>query len=139
LDARQRLRSRLALLLDASLPQVTHTSERAGAAIFPALSATIYRFVSETKQARRYFVSGNVQRVGYRYFTLRAAERLNLTGYARNLPDGRVEAYAVGTPDQLAKLQSALERGPWGASVGEVKEEHAAIDPDYESGFVIIY
>ena len=104
-----------------------------------ALSATIYRFVSEHKQAKRYFVSGNVQGVGFRFFTLRAAERMNLTGYARNLPDGRVEAYAVGTPDQLAKLQSALERGPWGASVTEVKEEHAAIDPEYESGFVIIY
>jgi len=103
------------------------------------LSATIYRFVSDNKQARRYFVSGNVQGVGYRYFTLRAAERLNLTGYARNLPDGRVEAYAVGTPDQLAKLQSALERGPWGASVREVREEHTAINPEYESGFVIIY
>lgn len=103
------------------------------------LSATIYRFVSEHKQAKRYFVSGNVQGVGFRFFTLRAAERMNLTGYARNLPDGRVEAYAVGTPDQLAKLQSALERGPWGASVSEVKEEHAAIDPEYESGFVIIY
>src|SRR5947207_15257661 len=64
-----------------------------------ALSATIYRFVSEPKQAKRYFVSGNVQGVGFRFFTLRAAERMNLTGYARNLPDGRVEAYAVGTPD----------------------------------------
>jgi len=103
------------------------------------LSATIYRFVSELKQAKRYFISGNVQGVGYRYFTLRAAERLNLTGYARNLPDGRVEAFAIGTLDQLAKLQSALERGPWGASVSEVREEHAAIDPDYESGFMIIY
>ena len=106
---------------------------------FPSLSATIYRFVSEPKQARRYFVSGNVQGVGYRYFTLRAAERLGLTGYARNLPDARVEAYAIGTQDQLAKLQSVLERGPWGATVSEVKEEHAAIDPEYESGFVIIY
>ena len=104
-----------------------------------ALSATIYRFVSEHKQAKRYFVSGNVQGVGYRYFTLRAAERLGLTGYARNLPDARVEAYAIGTSDQLAKLQSVLERGPWGATVSEVKEEHAAIDPEYESGFVIIY
>ena len=103
------------------------------------LSATIYRFVSELKQAKRYFISGNVQGVGYRYFTLRAAERLNLTGYARNLPDGRVEAFAIGTLDQLAKLQAVLERGPWGASVSEVKEEHAAIDPEYESGFAIIY
>jgi acylphosphatase len=103
------------------------------------LSATIYRFVSEHKQAKRYFVSGNVQGVGFRFFTLRAAERLQVNGYARNLSDGRVEAYAIGTPDQLAKLRSVLERGPWGATVSEVKEEQAAIDSNYDDGFVINY
>jgi acylphosphatase len=103
------------------------------------LSATIYRFVSEHKQARRYFVSGNVQGVGFRYFTLRVAERLQLSGYARNLPDGRVEAYAIGTDEQLSKLRSVLERGPFGATVSEVKEEPAAIDSNYEEGFVINY
>jgi acylphosphatase len=104
-----------------------------------SLSVTIYRFVSEHKQARRYFVSGSVQGVGFRYFTLRAAERLQVTGYARNLPDGRVEAYAIGTPDQLTKLRSILERGPWGATVSEVREEQAAIDSKYDDGFVINY
>lgn len=104
-----------------------------------SLSATIYRFVTDDKQAKRYFVSGNVQGVGFRYFTLRAAERLQVNGYARNLPDGRVEAYAIGTLDQLAKLRSILERGPWGAKVSEVKEEPAAIDSNYDDGFVINY
>jgi len=103
------------------------------------LSVTIYRFVSEHKQAKRYFVSGNVQGVGFRYFTQRAAERLQLNGYTRNLPDGRVEVYAIGPADQLAKLRSALDRGPWGASVSEVREEHASIDSNHESGFVISY
>ena len=103
------------------------------------LSATIYRFVTEDKQAKRYFVSGNVQGVGFRFFTQRAAERLQLSGYTRNLPDGRVEAYAVGTPDQLAKFRSILERGPLGATVSEVKEEQAAVDPNYEEGFGITY
>jgi acylphosphatase len=95
--------------------------------------------VSEQKQARRYFVSGNVQGVGFRYFTLRAAERLQVDGYARNLPEGHVEAYAIGTPEQLARLRAALERGPWGATVREVREEPAAIDSKYGDGFVIIY
>jgi acylphosphatase len=95
--------------------------------------------VSEPKQAKRYFVSGNVQGVGFRYFTQRTADRLQLNGYTRNLPDGRVEVYAIGAPDQLAKLRSALDRGPWGASVSEVKEEHASIDSNHESGFVISY
>ena len=95
--------------------------------------------MSEPKQARRYFVSGTVQGVGYRYCAVRAAERLQASGYTRNLPDGRVEVYAIGTSDQLGKLRSALERGPWGASVSEVQEEPAAIDPQYEYGFVITY
>ena len=103
------------------------------------LSVTIYRFVSEHKQAKRYFVSGNVQGVGFRYFTQRAAERLQLNGYTRNLPDGRVEVYAIGPADQLAKLRSALDCGPLGASVSEVKEEHASIDSNHEFGFVITY
>jgi acylphosphatase len=95
--------------------------------------------VSEHKQAKRYFVSGAVQGVGFRYFTQHIAQRLNLAGYAKNLPDGRVEVYAVGTTDHLAKLRSALERGPMGASVSEVAEEHAALDANHESGFVITY
>jgi acylphosphatase len=104
-----------------------------------SLSATIYGFVSESKQARRYFVLGTVQGVGFRYFTQLAAERLHLSGYARNLPDGRVEVYAIGTGEQLVKLRSALERGPWGASVSEVAEERAAIDAQFATGFVITY
>ncbi len=103
------------------------------------LSATIYRFVSEPKQARRYFVSGIVQGVGFRYFAQRAAERLHLSGLTRNLPDGRVEVYAIGTAEHLAKLRSALERGPWGATVSEVAEENAAIDSNYANGFIITY
>jgi len=104
-----------------------------------SLSVTIYRFVSEPKQARRYFVSGSVQGVGFRYFAHRAAERLHLGGYAKNLPDGRVEVYAIGTAEQLVKLRSVLERGPWGASVRGVKEEDAEIDLNYADDFSITY
>ena len=95
--------------------------------------------MSEPKQARRYFVSGIVQGVGFRYFAQRAAERFHLSGYARNLPQGRVEVYVIGTAEQLAKLRSALERGPWGATVSEVREEDAATDSNYANGFVITY
>ena len=125
------------LLNAQSLPQSATTRNIRPRA--QSLSATIYRFVSEPKQARRYFVSGIVQGVGFRYFTQHAAERLHLAGYARNLPDGRVEVYAIGTGEHLAKLRSALERGPWGASVSEVKEEDAAIDSNDAGGFVITY
>ncbi len=94
-------------------------------------------FVSDAKQAKRYFVSGLVQGVGYRFFAQRVAEKLRLGGYAKNLADGRVEVFAMGTPWQLAELKTALERGPRFSSVSEVREEIARPDPLYEKGFVI--
>jgi acylphosphatase len=93
--------------------------------------------VSDTKQAKRYFVTGMVQGVGFRYFTQDVAEDLKLSGYVRNLRDGRVEVFAMGTDKQLADLRAALERGPRLSSVSEVLEEAAARDARYENGFVI--
>ena len=95
--------------------------------------------MSDAKQARRYFVSGSVQGVGFRYFTQHAAQKLGVSGYTRNLPDGRVEVYAIGPAEQLAKLRSALERGPISASVSDVSEEHASTDANYAHGFVVTY
>jgi acylphosphatase len=45
--------------------------------------------------------------------------------------------YAIGTPDQLAKLRAALERGPRFATVSEVREQPAAIDAQYANEFSI--
>ena len=95
--------------------------------------------MTDAIQAKRFFVSGFVQGVGFRYFTQWEAGRLDLGGYVRNLRDGRVEAYAVGTPAQLAKFRAALERGPRLSSVSKVKEESAAIDPQYTNEFVVTY
>jgi acylphosphatase len=78
-----------------------------------------------------------VQGVGFRYFAQDAAERLHLAGYVRNLPDARVEVYAIGPPDQLAKFRAVLQRGPRFASVSEVRDEHAAVDPQYAKEFSI--
>jgi len=49
-----------------------------------SVSATIRKFVSDATQARRYFVSGIVQGVGFRFYAQRAAEKLHLSGYVRN-------------------------------------------------------
>ena len=64
------------------------------------------------KQAKRFFVSGRVQGVGYRYFAADAAEKIGVTGYAKNLADGRVEVYAIGTADQLRKLRPRIATWP---------------------------
>ncbi len=61
---------------------------------------------------RRFFVSGRVQRVGFRYSAYRQANALGLTGYVRNLADGRVEVCAGGPDDKLNQLGEWLHQGP---------------------------
>jgi acylphosphatase len=78
-----------------------------------------------------------VQGVGYRYFALRAAERLGAAGYAKNLSDGRVEVYAVGSEWALAKLRAELERGPQGGLVSSVSEEEAPLLEQFSKRFSI--
>lgn len=93
--------------------------------------------MGDEKQTRRYFVSGIVQGVGFRFFVQRTAEKLEIGGYARNLHDGRVEVLAVGTPRQLEQLKNALESGPRLASVSGVIEREEPPDPHYENLFEI--
>ena len=54
--------------------------------------------------------SGTVQGVGFRYTTRRLAGGFAITGQVRNLPDGRVELVAEGTPTELQALLDAVER-----------------------------
>ena len=77
--------------------------------------------------AKRYFVRGRVQGVGFRYFVERIATELKLTGYTRNLDDGRVEVYAAGSPANLAELSQRLWKGPRFADVRSVEEQDAAV------------
>ncbi len=50
------------------------------------------------------FFSGSVQGVGFRYTVRDMADRLHLTGWVRNLPDGRVELWAEGEEGRLNDL-----------------------------------
>jgi acylphosphatase len=79
--------------------------------------------------SKRYLVSGRVQRVGFRASARAEAERLGLHGYARNLPDGRVEVLAAGEPSALEALETWLWQGPALARVDEVVVEAAAEVP----------
>lgn len=58
------------------------------------------------------YVDGRVQGVGFRYFTVNEAQRVGVVGWVRNLPDGRVEAVAEGTEEQLTQFVTSLQRGP---------------------------
>jgi acylphosphatase len=75
---------------------------------------------------RRCLVAGTVQGVWYRASTQRQALALGLTGYARNLPDGRVEVLACGEEDALRQLQDWLWQGPPAAEVTDVQCTPAA-------------
>ncbi len=85
--------------------------------------------------AYRYLVAGRVQGVGFRYFALREAEALGVTGFARNLPDGRVEVVAEAAETVLADFESRLREGPGFAQVASV--DRAPITPRGDHGFQI--
>jgi acylphosphatase len=71
--------------------------------------------------AARITVTGRVQGVGFRDFTIREAGRRGLTGYVTNLPDGSVEAIAEGSEIQVRQFISALKKGPLLARVKAVE------------------
>ena len=82
---------------------------------------------AEERSARRWLVRGWVQGVGFRYFVQRAAIELELTGYARNLSDGRVEVYAAGPTEALETMAGLLHRGPRWSDVRGVDEQEAPV------------
>lgn len=79
--------------------------------------------------ARRWHVRGRVQGVFFRASTREQAQALGLAGYARNLPDGRVEVLAVGARDALDRLEEWLWEGPRMARV-EGLEAQAVRPPE---------
>ncbi len=87
--------------------------------------------------AKRFYVSGGVQGVGYRFFAQRVASTLGVCGYVKNLFDGRVEVYAIASAEILAAFREQLKRGPRFASVDEVAEAGAEMLPQYDNEFSI--
>jgi acylphosphatase len=87
-------------------------------------------------QGRKYWISGQVQGVGYRYFATRVARELKLKGWVRNLSDGRVEAYAAGPAHVLEDFEARLRQGPPAGDVRSVEVEDSALDARIE-GFDI--
>lgn len=81
-------------------------------------------------------VSGRVQGVGFRYFVLREAQALGLTGWVRNLATGEVEVMALGDEASLSTLEGRLWQGPPRARVAAVHSEEG--DPVSHEGFSIL-
>jgi|SRR5690242_9985496 len=93
--------------------------------------------MTEARLAKLSYVSGVVQGVGFRMFSQRVSAQLGVTGYAKNLADGRVEVYAIGSSAELAALRRELERGPRSSSVTGIVEEDTNIEERYARGFSI--
>ena len=71
--------------------------------------------------ARRYVVTGRVQRIGFRVFIEDAARREGVSGFVRNQHDGGVEIVAEGDLDAILRFERAVRRGPAGARVDDVQ------------------
>ena len=76
-------------------------------------------------------IDGVVQGVGFRMFVLEEASRLGLTGWVRNLWDGKVEVTAEGPRSQLEVLLAKLNIGPHSAYVTEVKSNWEEATGEY--------
>jgi len=85
-------------------------------------------FGMERHSAKRWWITGRVQGVGFRDFVQRRAMALGLSGWAQNLGDGRVEVYATGPAERLSDLAGALRIGPRMAEVRSVEEQDEAVE-----------
>ena len=89
------------------------------------------------RTCRRFVISGRVQGVGFRYFVQSVAIRESLTGWVRNLEDGRVETAAAGDKDAMERFERAIRQGPSSARVEHVVVDDTFPMSEHASGFHI--
>lgn len=86
---------------------------------------------------RGFRVFGRVQGVGYRWWTCKSAERLEIRGTVSNRSDGSVEVHAVGSDEALEALEERLVTGPWAGRVERV-ERFESDSAGSAQGFTVI-
>ena len=79
------------------------------------------------------FVLGFVQGVGFRRFIKKKAENLGLTGWIRNLSDGRVEILAQGDKEKIDELVKIAEKGNWFSDIKDVVVDITRAEEKFES------
>jgi acylphosphatase len=105
----------------ATPPTVSVPSSTAASAPSSAPASRPATASAPSARAVHVFVSGKVQGVGFRDWTVKEARGLKLTGWVRNLTDGRVEAVIEGPSPSVATLLEKLKTGPATAQVTDVK------------------
>lgn len=88
--------------------------------------------------AARFIVRGRVQGVGFRWFVMREAARLDLAGFVRNLPDGTVEVVAQGSSQAVGALEAVLAQGPSAAHVSGVDKMNLSHQMDLPKPFDVM-
>ena len=78
------------------------------------------------------YISGNVQRVGYRAKVISIAIALGIKGFIQNLPDGRVKIIAQGEQSELDKLIQDMNISNSLINVTNIKQEYSTPSDDYE-------
>lgn len=89
------------------------------------------------RERRAYRITGHVQGVGFRWWTRKAASRLDVRGTVRNARDGSVEIQAEGPRDALDRFEDRLREGPSSARVRNVEREQPG-ESSLPTGFDII-
>jgi acylphosphatase len=85
----------------------------------------------ESKVRKHLYISGHVQGVGFRWYTNQQANNLEITGWVKNLNDGRVEAVLVGDKLKVNKMIDLIKQG---SPLSEV-EDLEIIDEEFQDEF----
>lgn len=87
---------------------------------------------------RQVFYEGKVQGVGFRWTVKNLARGFDVTGWVRNLPDGRVEMQAGGEADEVNAFLEAIAESELKAHIRKA-DVHPVADPKPARGFEIIH
>ncbi len=79
--------------------------------------------------ARHLFYEGRVQGVGFRYTVRHLATGFDVSGWIRNLPDGRVEMLAVGFPDEVTEFLEAIRSSELAGFIWNETVENVPVPP----------
>lgn len=91
---------------------------------------------TEDRERAHVYISGDIQGVFFRDSTRQKANELDLNGWVKNMPDGRVEALFEGTSNAVREMLDWCKEGPTQATVEDVDAEYEQPDEDL-SGFEV--
>ena len=102
----------------------------------PFVSERSRRWSLMLRERRRVHFSGRVQGVGFRYTCQSLSARFDVSGYVRNLADGRVELVIEGDPVEIDRFLATIQ-AEMGLYIREIQAEFESPDDNPLSGFTI--